>query len=274
MSAAEAGLSRARTPRVEPSLGAGVLIAIGYTIVFYGLMIAIGPGYDRIVDTAEGTWKGAVIPLTAGSIYLVAVISYLRWDGIFADQGRLAMTRLMWAAPILMLAGALVRLTAVPFGDIPVEQILALLCAAVLVGFAEETMFRGILLRALRSARRPEVHVILISSALFGIFHLSNWAAGAPLGGTLFQVVLAGVSGAVLYMARRATGLLVAGMALHGIWDLSTFLAGVDDSTGPGVLLAMLLLAIAVVCVIIAVSRLSRPDRRETMTSAGPMPLP
>lgn len=228
-----------RIPRVEPSLKSGLAVAIGYTIVFYGLMILLGPSYDVLVKTADGVWKGAVIPLAAGSLYLVAVISFLRWDGIFKDQGRLSMTKLMWAAPILMLIGALLRFTAVSFGDISAEHVFAILCAGVLVGFAEETVFRGVLLRGLRSAQRPEVHVILISSGLFGIFHLSNWAAGAPLGGTLGQVVLAALSGSILYMARRGTGLLVAGMVLHGVWDMSAFLVGVNEDSGAGVLLSM-----------------------------------
>jgi membrane protease YdiL (CAAX protease family) len=46
----------------------------------------------------------------------------------------------------------------------------------------------------------------------------------------LGQVVIASISGFVLYLARRATGLLIAGMALHGIWDISTFLAGTEEN--------------------------------------------
>jgi membrane protease YdiL (CAAX protease family) len=274
MEAASTPVPALRVPRVEPSLKAGLAVAIGYTVVFYGLMVALGPGYDEIVKTADDVWTGAVIPLAAGSVYLVAVISYLRWDGIFADRGRLSMTKLMWAAPILMLLGAILRFFGVSFGDISAEHVVAIVCAGVLVGFAEETVFRGVLLRGLRSQQRPEVHVILISSALFGLFHLSNWAAGAPLGGTLGQVVLAALSGSVLYMARRGTGLLVAGMVLHGLWDMSTFLAGINEDSGVLILLPMVMLAVALIFVIVSVVRLSRPENRETMTSAGPVSLP
>lgn len=259
----EAAALPTRRPRIEPGAPVGIAVAIGYTIVFYGLMIALGPDYPDLIKTAGGAWKGAVIPLAAGSIYLIGVITYLRWDGIFRDSHRFSMTRLLWLPPILMAGGALIRLPAIPFADIPGDQVLAIICAGILVGFAEETMFRGILLRALRTAGRPEARVILFSSLLFGLFHLSNWAAGAPLGGTLVQVVIASISGAILYMARRGTGLLIAGMALHGFWDTSTFLAGARDGVnGPWVAIPMVLLAIAAVVVLVGVHRLwtSSPD--------------
>ena len=260
-------------PRIEPSATVGIAVAIGYTFVFYGLMIALGPSYSDLVKTAGGVWKGAVIPLAAGSIYLIAVLAFLRWDGVFRDPRRFSMTRLMWAPPILMAVAALIRLPAIPFADLPGDQVLAIICAGILVGFAEETMFRGILLRALRTAGRPEARVIVISSGLFGLFHLSNWAAGAPLGGTLIQVVIASCSGAILYMARRGTGLLIAGMALHGFWDASTFLAGARDGVnGPLIVIPMVLLVVAAVIVLIAVRRLWRSSGGAHHTPATGIP--
>ena len=99
----------------------------------------------------------------------------------------------------------------------------------VLVGFTEETVFRGILLRSLRAGERPEVQIVLIVSLAFGLFHLTNLAVGSPPAAAVVQVIIATLSGFVLYFARRATGLLIAGMALHGFWDISTFLAGTEE---------------------------------------------
>ncbi len=58
------------------------------------------------------------------------------------------------------------------------------------------------------------------------VVHLSNVIYGAPFVNTLGQVGLAATSGAILYLFRRGTGLLAAGMVAHGVWDMSLFLPG------------------------------------------------
>ena len=78
--------------------------------------------------------------------------------------------------------------------------------------------------RGPRAGPRPEIPVALLVSLAFGLFHLTNVFTGSPLGGGIFQVILASITGFALYLARRGTGLLVAGMVLHGFWDVSTFL--------------------------------------------------
>ena len=121
-------------------------------------------------------------------------------------------------------------LCGVAFGAISAEHVVAIVCAGVLVGWRRRRCSGASSFGAF-ALRTSEVDAILISFAVFGLFHLSNWAAGAPLGGTLAQVVLAALSGSVLYMARRGTGLLLAGMVLHGLWDTSTFLAGINEDS-------------------------------------------
>jgi membrane protease YdiL (CAAX protease family) len=80
-------------------------------------------------------------------------------------------------------------------------HLLAIVAAAVLVGFAEETLFRGIILRALRGGRRPEGLVVLFSSLWFGFFHLSNLVVGAGIS-VIQQSIIASLAGVRLYLAR------------------------------------------------------------------------
>jgi membrane protease YdiL (CAAX protease family) len=107
-----------------------------------------------------------------------------------------------------------------------VAHLLAIVAAAVLVGFAEETLFRGIILRALRNGGRSESVVVLFSSLWFGFFHLTNLIVGAGAS-VIGQCIFASLAGVGLYLARRGTGVLVAGMVMHGLWNLSTFLLGI-----------------------------------------------
>jgi membrane protease YdiL (CAAX protease family) len=220
---------KAPAPRVPISWKAAALVILGYCLVTPGLMALSGVEYDEIFRSTDNAVSGALIPLAAGSVYLIIVLGILRWDHVFSDPGRLPMNKLLWAPLIVLIVAALFRFAGEP-GDIPLDLILTILGCGVLVGFAEETVFRGILLRSLRAGERPEVQIVLIVSLAFGLFHLTNLAVGSPLAAALGQVVIASISGFVLYLARRATGLLIAGMALHGIWDISTFLAGTEEN--------------------------------------------
>ena len=62
---------------------------------------------------------------------------------------------------------------------------------------------------------------------------MSNVINGAPLVNTLGQVGLAATSGAILYLFRRGTGLLVAGMVAHGVWDMSLSCLVAEERSEP-----------------------------------------
>lgn len=93
-----------------------------------------------------------------------------------------------------------------------------------LVGFTEETLFRGIILRSLRTNGRPEAWAVLITTVWFGLFHLLSLLGGLDIVSTLTQCFLAAASGVVYYLFRRTWGLLVPAMLAHGLWDTSLFL--------------------------------------------------
>jgi len=135
-----------------------------------------------------------------------------------------------------------------------------------MVGFAEETLFRGIILRSLRINLRPEAWVMLISSVWFGFFHLTNIANGSPVGGVLLQCTQASAAGVVLYLFRRVRGLLLTGMIAHGLWDMSVFLPA---RTGTIALLNLGVQVVVGIAAVIAAIILLRRDRRITVDSTG-----
>ena len=255
-----------RKPRVAPSWKVALLVIIGYSIVTPGLMAISGLDYDELFYSSANVWKGVLIPLMAGAVYLLAVVSFLRWDHVFGDPGRLPMNKLLWAPVVLMTVGAIIRFTGVP-GDIPFDLIALIIAAGVLVGFTEETVFRGILLRAMRAGRLPEIKVAIIVSVAFGLFHLTNLGVGSPLPVVLFQVTIASISGFALYLARRGTGLLVAGMVLHGFWDISSFLVSTEDgftSLGANVAQGLLILNVIVILAAVVWAYKNQPVLRLT----------
>ena len=116
---------------------------------------------------------------------------------------------------MLFAATVVVRLVGLDWADVP----------GVLVGLAEELVFRGIVLRCLRTGNRPESSAALWTALGFGLFHLPNIFMGTGLSG-LSQIVLAAISGYALYLFRRWQGALWMAMVAHGTWDISAFLAG------------------------------------------------
>jgi membrane protease YdiL (CAAX protease family) len=212
--------------RVKPTVPVAFGVFVVYCVLFIGLMKASGYAYTEIFNTTEGALRGAVLPLAAGSLWLIVFLAFARWDSVFAEPRRLSMGFWLWVPPVLMLVALLATLVAVTWSSFDVAHLLAIVAAAVLVGFAEETLFRGIILRALRNGGRSESVVVLFSSLWFGFFHLTNLIVGAGVS-VIAQCIYASLAGVGLYLARRGTGVLVAGMVLHGLWDLSSFLLGV-----------------------------------------------
>lgn len=96
--------------------------------------------------------------------------------------------------------------------------------AALIVGFFEEVLFRGVLLHGLRS-RIAAVPAVLVSAVIFGTFHFVNWANGQPFDATLAQV-LGAVGGGVFYGAMVLwTGSIWPSIILHGLWDAGVTLS-------------------------------------------------
>jgi hypothetical protein len=102
----------------------------------------------------------------------------------------------------------------------------------------------------------------------FGLFHLTNVINGSPLAGALSQVGLAAVTGVILYLYRRARGLLVVGMVAHGLWDISLFLpGGAGGSVGALVGLALLIVvpALGICALVVSLVR----DRQTVVAGSG-----
>ncbi len=257
---------QAPTWRVAPSVPVAIGVFIAYVAVFIGLSSTSGIDYDDWFDSGANAFRTAVIPLIGGTLVLIAFLVWARWDWVFKDPERLPMSGALRVPLVLFVLGVVVHFAVADWSEAPGDLILAILAAGILVGFAEETLFRGIILRSLRTNLRPEAWVMLISSLWFGFFHLTNLLNGSPAAVVLNQCVQASALGVVLYLFRRVRGLLAVAMVAHGIWDMSVFLPQ------PSGTLAVADLAVQVVVflsALVAAVILLRRDRKTAMTSAG-----
>ncbi|MDD3339784.1 MAG: CPBP family intramembrane metalloprotease [Lachnospiraceae bacterium] len=94
-----------------------------------------------------------------------------------------------------------------------VWYVLAMLC----IGFIEEILFRGYLLRLL--LRRSARLAILISSLTFALGHIVNLANGAEFVPTLLQFVYALAIGVMLSVFVVKTGHLLPCCLFHGVFN-------------------------------------------------------
>ncbi len=212
--------------RVRIGMPAALVVLVVYSIIFIGLWKQSGVAYEDALTSAENTLRAPVRSLVAGSIWLVVFLVWARWDHVFSDWRRLRMGFWLWLPAGLMLLAIAFQFAGVAWGEFTGEHLLWIVGAAGLVGFAEETLFRGIILRAMREGGRNEGVVVLVSSLLFGFFHLTNLITGSPVAAVVLQVGAACFAGVALYLWRRGTGVLLGGMVVHGLWDMSLFLLG------------------------------------------------
>lgn len=126
------------------------------------------------------------------------------------------LSRVLTPADLRGMGGGLVLLVAIPF----------------LIAFAEEVTFRGILLRSALSAM-PLVTAMLLSAAVFGLFHLVNVMAGQGLAATAQQIAFAMMAGFFLAPLAIRLGNLWPLIIWHWLWNMAVFLSLIADVMHP-----------------------------------------
>ena len=195
-----------------------VLFAILWIVVY---VVLIAPLRGRFGDGSLQMLLG----LVAISAALLAVIRLL---GI---QKELGMTRwlqngraLLWLLPMWVLStgnlwgGVSLRYDAI-------TSVMAVL-SFLLVGVAEEIIFRGFLFNGMRKTGRLTV-AIVVSAITFGMGHIVNLLTGHATAETLVQMIFAVAWGFLFTFAYLKGGSLLPCIAIHGLIDaFSVFARG------------------------------------------------
>lgn len=133
--------------------------------------------------------------------------------------------------PLLQLALSLYsRLMLLPEGGLlPAWRIGCFFVNMILVGVAEEVLFRGVIAQTLLehfgTSRAGVWKACLLSGVLFGAAHLSNLIGSAPLG-VLMQCVFAASLGTLYTAIYYRTGNLWVTVFLHAGMDITSMLVG------------------------------------------------
>ena len=149
--------------------------------------------------------------------YVIALLSLLQW---WSEAGfvrpavprRLAVCLPLLILPLLMVAGSGVKAASA-------ERMIGFALFTVMVGFAEEGLVRGVILRALLPG--GAMRAALWSSLIFGAGHFANIAQGAAPAATIVQVIIASFLGIAFAGVRLYTGTIWTVIALHALIDLA-----------------------------------------------------
>ncbi len=192
-------------------------------VVWTGLVLAL-PGGDRvdydILGDASTPWvRQFVVALVVVLMIQIVFISREKmWGEVLRDRPR-AGRLWMWLPPALVLFIGLIVLVDEGVTDAPTSYWIGMTATMLLVGITEEVTFRGILIADARRRWGSEWRALLLSSVLFGLFHLPNWLLGQDLSTTIRQVIVTALMGGIFYSLRRASGTLLTCIVLHAAYD-------------------------------------------------------
>jgi uncharacterized protein len=165
--------------------------------------------------------SGVALNLVAALAVLALGTWIFRWKDLgFRAPDWAALARVMWFPALTLVP---LPLLAWGIGFPPGRTMAYLALNTTLIALSEEWMFRGILFRAL-SGRFRLWPAVLISSVLFGAFHVLNAFALGDLRMALAQSVAAMMTGMLLVALVLRTGSIWPSVAYHMVWNFGVLL--------------------------------------------------
>lgn len=203
-----------------------LLLAVGYLVLYQLLSFSVVPllPFAGEPGSASSVAITYAVPILLGSLLLVAFGASVGWlRPLFARQpigGR----GWMWIAVAIVLVFNILHLCSIDYGSAGIEYVLTWMLTGLFIGFAEEVLTRGYVVRIMRNAGHREIVVALVSAALFALLHAGNLLVGQAFFATAFQLLYTFFFGILMYLALRVTRTLLAPILLHASTDPAIFL--------------------------------------------------
>jgi uncharacterized protein len=209
--------------RLKPNLRNALLIVFFYMIYIFLMMYFSGvPYYTDFAKSSSNMLHGVLIPVAIGSLLLTVIAVWSGWwKDLWRDKYHIKGHNWMYIFVVLVVLEILGNFFKGNIGSLDTSLIVTIFVATAFVGYSEELLTRGLLIRGARGSGLSEVKVFLIVMLVFGLFHGINFLLGQAASATLQQMILAGLAGGVYYAIFRKTGFLVVTMVLHALFDFS-----------------------------------------------------
>ncbi len=217
----------------------------------------------------------SLIPRFFVTALLALLVDYYD-DSLFSFR-RIPLKRLLWCIPPLAVVFVNFPYSALISGAARITNAALLplfLFKCFLIGLSEEWIFRGILFDFLYRRSRQKggtcFTAVLVSSLIFGAFHLFNLLDGANAGGVLLQCGYSFLIGAMLAVVFLKTQNLWICVILHTLFDFGGFIVG-DLGTGApqDTTFWILTIVTGVLCAVHIIVTLVKIVRKEKNSPAG-----
>lgn len=213
--------------RLKPTLLNALIIVIVYILFLSLLQKLSGVPYTDIAKSSSNMLHGVLIPVAIGSLVLTTIALWSGWwKDLWRDKYHIKDHAWMHIFLILVIIEVVVNFASGNISSLDAQFIIYTFIGTSFVGYSEELLTRGLLIRGARGSGFTEFKVFLIVMLVFGCIHGVNIINGQGIIATLEQIVIAGLTGGVLYTVFRKSGFLVIPMALHCLYDFSVFTHG------------------------------------------------
>jgi len=208
--------------RLKPNLQNALIIVVLYTIYIFLMMYFSGVPYTDFGKSSTNMLHGVLIPVALGSLLLTIIAVWSGWwKDVWRDKYHIKGHNWMYLFVVLAVISIIGNFLKGNIGSLDTMLIVTIFVATAFVGYSEELLTRGLLIRGARGSGISEVKVFLIVMLVFGLYHGINFLLGQDAAATLQQMLLAGLAGGVYYAIFRKTGFLVVTMVLHALFDFS-----------------------------------------------------
>ena len=178
--------------------------------------------YCIILGTIRGNFGDeSIYMLLALAAFTAGITAFVKMNHLEEKYGLAGwpkdMKRYLFFIPVWILASGNIW-----DGFAPSFQGASLVCAVlsmILVGFVEEMIFRGFLLRAMLKEEKPAA-AIIVSSVTFGIGHIVNLFTGHASFETVMQIIFAVSWGFILTMVCYKSGSIIPCIIAHSMIDV------------------------------------------------------
>lgn len=257
-----------------------IVLAAGYLALYEAAGFLMAPFLPLIGGPESVSYIVVlfVVPILLGCVILVifgATVGWLRT--LFARQ-TIRGGGWMWIAIVIVLGFNVLRFATIDYGTAGFGIVAAWLLAGLFIGFAEEVLTRGYVVRIMRDGGHSEIAVALVSGATFALLHSINLFTGQAFVSTALQLLYTFFFGLCMYLALRVTGTIVAPILLHASTDPSIFLQTSYPAETPLATLATLgnivVVLVGAVLLIVLIITQRRADRTwAVLLVARPLPL-
>lgn len=250
-----------------------LVLAVGYLALYEAAGFLMAPFLPLIGGPESTSYLVVlyVVPIFLGCVILVVFGASVGWlRTLFARQS-IRGGGWMWIAIVIVLAFNVLRFATIDYGKAGLGVVAAWLLAGLFIGFAEEVLTRGYVVRIMRDAGHSEIAVALVSGATFALLHSINLFTGQSFVATALQLLYTFFFGICMYLALRVTGTIIAPILLHASTDPSIFLQGSYPADSPltalGGLGNIAVVVVGVVLLIVFIATQRRTDRSAAVLS-------